>query len=362
MELIVIAGIVLVVVILFLVFRIATLVGVLKGTDKKFGGGQSNQVNAILLLAFVVISGIVLAWYAYTRYDEYTMPVASEHGVITDNLFMVTTVVTGIVFVITQVLLFYFPYKYQYKEDRKAFFYPDNNKVELIWTVIPAITMAILVFYGLVVWNDITAAAPEEAERVEILGHQFAWKVRYPGVKDNTLGKHDYRLIMPENPVGVDFSDPNAFDDFSAGQMYVPKGKPVELKIRARDVLHSVFAPHFRLKMDAVPGMVTSFWFVPTKTTAEMRTETGNPDFNYEIACTEICGTGHFGMKMLIVVVEPEEFEQWKSEQQTLIQRNPELLKYVSEDLQELAKIKSGLAELSENENDESVSVAKSSK
>lgn len=360
MNLIVIAGIVLVVVILFLVFRIATLVGVLKGTDKKFGGGQSNKINGLLMMVFLVVSGVVLTWYAYTKYDQYTLPVASEHGVITDNLFIVTTVITGIVFFITQVLLFYFPWRYQYKEDRKAFFYPDNNKIELIWTVIPAITMAILVFYGLVVWNDITDEAPEESERVEILGHQFAWKVRYPG-KDNALGQHDYRLIMPENPVGVDFRDKNAFDDFSAGQMYLPKGKPVELRIRARDVLHSVFAPHFRLKMDAVPGMVTSFWFVPTKTTEEMRTETGNPDFNYEIACTEICGSGHFGMRMMIIVVEPEEFEEWKNSQETLIQRNPSLLKYVAEDLQEMAKIKSGLADIKEDDN-ESVSVAGSNK
>ena len=123
------------------------------------------------------------------------------------------------------------------------------------------------------------------------------------------------------------------------------------MQIRARDVLHSVFAPHFRLKMDAVPGMPTTFWFVPTKTTAEMREETKNPDFNYEIACTEICGQGHFSMRMIAVVIEQSEFDAWKKEQQTMIQRDPGLLKYVSQDLKELAKIKSGLAE---NENVES--------
>ncbi|HEX9651716.1 MAG TPA: cytochrome c oxidase subunit II [Cyclobacteriaceae bacterium] len=358
MKVIVIAGIVLIVVILFLIFRIATLVGILKGGEKR--DGQSNQINALLLLIFIIVSGSVLLWYAYTKYDEYTLPVASEHGVITDNLFWVTTLITGFVFIITQALLFYFPFKYQYKEGRKAFFYPDNNMIEMLWTIIPAIALAILIFYGLTVWNDITDEAPQEAERIEILGHQFAWKLRYSG-RDNLLGKHDYRLIMAENPVGVDFTDKNAFDDFSAGQMYVPKGRPVELRIRARDVLHSVFAPHFRLKMDAVPGMVTSFWFVPTKTTAEMRVETGNVNFNYEIACTEICGYGHFGMRMIVIVVEPKEFDQWKASQETLIQREPGLLKYVSEDLKELARIKSGLTDIQDKES-ESVSVAGSNK
>jgi cytochrome c oxidase subunit 2 len=113
--------------------------------------------------------------------------------------------------------------------------------------------------------------------------------------------------------------------------------------------------------MDAVPGMVTSFWFVPTKTTAEMRVETGNVNFNYEIACTEICGYGHFGMRMIVIVVEPKEFDQWKASQETLIQREPGLLKYVSEDLKELARIKSGLTDIQDKES-ESVSVAGSNK
>lgn len=357
MKLILVAGVVLILVILYLIFRITTLVGVLKGTDKKIA---SNQINGFLFIVVFLFLGSLLVWYSYTRFHQYHLPIASDHGEVTDQLFWITTGITGVVFVITQVLLFYFPFRYQHSDKRKALFYPDNSKIEMLWTVIPAIVLAALIFYGLKVWTDITKAAPKNAEVVEIMGHQFAWKLRYPG-KDNTLGKYDYRLTMPDNPMGVDFTDDHSFDDFSAGQMYLPKGRPVQLKIRARDVIHSVFAPHFRLKMDAVPGMPTTFWFVPNTTTEEMRKKTGNPDFNYEIACAEVCGQGHFSMRMIVVVVEPDEFDAWKKEQQTMIQRDPGLMKYVSDDLKESAKIKSGLAQSEELESEQAVSVAGSS-
>src|SRR5690606_18298201 len=113
------------------------------------------------------------------------------------------------------------------------------------------------------------------------------------------------------NEFGLDFTDRSSFDDFIPRELYLPKGRPVEIKIRARDVLHSFYLPHFRVKMDAVPGMPTRFGFTPTKTTEEMREETGNPDFNYELACAEVCGRGHFSMRMIVVVLEPEEYDKW---------------------------------------------------
>jgi cytochrome c oxidase subunit 2 len=246
--------------------------------------------------------------------------------------------VTGIVFLITHILLFIFPYKYQYSEKRKASFYPDNNKLEVIWTIVPAIVLAGLVISGWVAWSDITAPAPENAHTIEIMGYQFAWEVRYPG-KDNVLGDYDYRLITATNSHGIDFSDKNSVDDFPSPVVVIPKGEPVLFKIRARDVLHSVFAPHMRLKMDAVPGMPTRFWFIPTKTTAEMREETGNPDFNYEIACTEICGRGHFSMRKVIEVVEPEAYQKWYAEQRSFIQMNPALASGVSAEVKEVAEV-----------------------
>ncbi len=323
--------------VVWMVYRIQTLVSVVKGSDKKIATG-SNKVNAFLFLVFLVGSGILMFWYSIKEFDNYQLPIASEHGVITDELFWITMAVTGVVFLITHVLLFIFPYKYQYKEGRKAAFYPENHKLELIWTVVPGVVMAGLVISGWMAWSDITAPAPEKAHVVEIMGYQFAWDVRYPG-KDNVLGDYDYRLINASNSHGIDFTDKNSIDDFPSPKVVIPKGEPVLFKIRARDVLHSVFAPHMRLKMDAVPGMPTRFWFVPTKTTAEMRAELNDPEFEYEIACTEICGRGHFSMKKVIEVVEPAEYRKWLAEQKSFVQQNPSLAEGLKTEKKEIAGI-----------------------
>ncbi len=341
-------GVALVLLILFMMFRIGTLLNVAKGSDKKITTG-SNKVNAILFLIFLIGGFGWMFWYSIVYFDDYTLPVASEHGVVTDHLFWVTMAVTGVVFVITHILLFVFPLKYYYKEDRKAMFFPENHKLELIWTIVPAIVLSALVFTGLQAWNDITSAAPEDSEVIEVFGQQFAWVSRYPGA-DDKLGDFDYRKISLDNKVGVDFTDENALDDFIPREIHLPKGRPVLFKIRARDVLHSVYAPHFRLKMDAVPGMPTQFHFVPTKTTAEMREETGNPEFNYELACAEVCGRGHFAMRLLIVVDTEEDYQKWKSEQKTLLAQSEELMDLVPADLKELAKIKAGVEETVEEE------------
>lgn len=330
-------GVLLLLSIIWMVYRIQTLVSVVKGSDKKIATG-SNKVNAILFVLFLVGTGILMFWYSIKEFDNYELPVASEHGVVTDSLFWITMAVTGVVFLITHILLFIFPYKYQYKEDRKATFYPDNNKLEIIWTAVPGVVLAGLVISGWMAWSDITAPAPENAHVIEIMGSQFQWDVRYPG-KDNVLGDYDYRLITATNGHGVDFTDKNAVDDFPSPVVVIPKGEPVLFKIRARDVLHSVFAPHMRLKMDAVPGMPTRFWFVPTKTTAEMREETGNPEFQYEIACTEICGRGHFSMRKIIEVVEPAEYQKWFAEQQTFIQMDPALAEGYQPEVKEVAEV-----------------------
>ncbi|MBB6328822.1 cytochrome c oxidase subunit 2 [Algoriphagus iocasae] len=329
-------GVLLLLSIIWMVYRIQSLVSVVKGSNKKIATG-SNKVNAILFVLFLLGTGFLMFWYSIKEFDNYELPVASEHGVVTDGLFWVTMAVTGVVFLITHVLLFIFPYKYQYKEDRKATFYPDNNKLEIIWTLVPGVVLAGLVITGWMAWSDITAPAPENAHVVEIMGSQFQWDIRYPG-KDNVLGDYDYRLTSATNAHGVDFTDKNAMDDFPSPVVVIPKGEPVLFKIRARDVLHSVFAPHMRLKMDAVPGMPTRFWFVPTKTTAEMREETGNPEFEYEIACTEICGRGHFSMRKIIQVVEPEEYQKWFAEQRSFIQMNPSLAEGIPAEAKELAE------------------------
>jgi cytochrome c oxidase subunit II len=341
MTLIVVLGVVLVLAIFFLIFRLGSLVSVAKG-KKQDDVGSSNSINAMLFVLFAIFGFGAFFWYSFAHFDEYTLPIASEHGAVTDTLFWVTMAITVIAFTIISIVKFVFIYQYQYKEGRKATFYPDNHYLELAWTIIPAIVLAVLVFTGLRAWNDITAPASDQAEVIEVIAQQFAWSVRYPG-NDNVLGDYHYQKIDAFNEFGLDLSDNKAFDDFKSLELHIPKGKEILLKIRAKDVLHSVFLPHFRVKMDAVPGMPTQFKFIATKTTQEMRDELGNPEFNYELACTEICGKGHFSMKMSVVVDTEEDFEVWKKSQEAWLKQNPDYLKNVPANLRESAMIKAGI-------------------
>jgi cytochrome c oxidase subunit 2 len=226
----------------------------------------------------------------------------------------ITLAVTGVVFLLTQVLLFWFAYKYQYKETRTVYYFPHNNKLELIWTVVPAIFLTVLVGFGLFYWFKITGDAPKDSQIVEITGKQFNWMMRYPG-KDNVLGRKNYRLTDASNgnALGVDWEDAASHDDIEATEMHLVVGKPVQLVINAQDVIHDVGLVHFRLKMDAVPGIPTTLWFTPKYTTAQMKEITGNKDFVYEISCDQMCGSGHYSMRGVIVVETQEEYDAWIS-------------------------------------------------
>lgn len=342
MSLIIVLSVALILGILYLIFRVSSLVGIAKGKQGK--PDSANSINAGLFIVFMVLSLAGFFWYSFTHFKSYTLPVASQHGVRTDTLFWVTMGVTVVAFVIISIVMFVFLYKYRYQEGRKAKFYPDNHYLELTWTIVPAIVLTVLIFTGLKAWNDITSQASKDAEVIEIVAQQFAWTARYPGVKDQTLGKTNYKLIDNfGNEFGLDLTDKNSFDDFKSLELHLPKGKEILLKIRAKDVLHSVFLPHFRVKMDAVPGMPTQFKFVVTKTTEEMRKETGDPNFGYELACTEICGRGHFSMRMPVVVEEEEAFNKWKASQETWLKQNPDYLKKIPDALKEAAMIKAGM-------------------
>ncbi len=311
-------GVIILLAILLLLYRVYTLVSVARGSDK-IRVSLSNKVNALLFLVFLVVMGGLFFWYSFDAYDNYQQPFAAEHGDDYESLFWATMWVSVAAFLITNVALFWFAFRYQYNDNKRALFYPDNTKLEIVWTIIPAIVLVTLVFGGFKVWNQMTDEAPQEAEVMEIMGYQFDWAIRYPGA-DGKLGNYNYRFVDAENPMGIDAEDPAAMDDFMPREIHFAKGVPVEIKIRARDVLHSVSLPHFRQKMDAMPGMPTRMWFIPTKTTAEMRKELNNPDFNYELACQQICGRGHFSMRKIIIVDEPAEYQKWKAEQEAWMQ------------------------------------------
>ena len=298
-------------VITFQIAKASEYVAVLRGYERS--RKQSNKINGFLLLAFLIL-GLIGVYYCNEQLKGKILgEPASDHGVLVDRMLYVTIAITFIVFVITQVALFWFSYKYQEKENQKAFYFPHNNKLELIWTVIPAIVLTILVGVGIFYWFKITGAAPKNAMQVEIVGKQFGWEMRYPG-KDGVLGKKYFKNVNPaaNNPVGQIWDDPANYDDvFVEQEMHLVVGKPVQLVIGAKDVIHDVGLAHFRLKMDAVPGTPTTMWFTPTITTADMRKKTGNPDFVYEISCDQMCGKGHWSMRGVIVVETQEEFDAW---------------------------------------------------
>jgi cytochrome c oxidase subunit 2 len=277
-----------------------------------------NKVMGVCFAIFLVL-GFYGSYWEFTNQGVMKLPdAASIHGVDLDNMFTVTFAITVVVFFITQFLLFGFAFKYSGSDKRKAYFYPHNNTIEKIWTVIPAIVLTVLVITGFFTWtrimntNDVKGEA--KAMNIDITAHQFAWELRYPG-KDGILGNKDYKLVTGINKIGVDFKDKNSFDDIAVDTIVLPVNRPVRLNIIAQDVIHSVFMPHFRVQINAVPGLPTFFKFTPTITTMEMRAKEDNPKFEYLLYCNKICGASHYAMQKIIRVVTQPEYETWLAQQ-----------------------------------------------
>ncbi|MDZ4757967.1 MAG: cytochrome c oxidase subunit II [Bacteroidota bacterium] len=276
-----------------------------------------NKWNPRLMVLFLIAFLSAGVYEAIADSDYYMPESASEHGVGIDNMFSLTTVLILIVFFITQAALFIFPYKYRMRKGHTAYFYSHNDRLEIIWTVIPAIALSILITGGLKSWNSITSPAPTDAQHIEVYAKQFGWTARYEG-KDMKLGKHNFRLIKDDNDLGIDWSDAKSHDDVqNNSEIHLIKGKNVEFKFRAKDVIHSAYMPYFRLQMNVVPGVPTSFWMKPILTTLEMRNvlrANGRPDandFEYYLYCNKICGSAHYNMKIKVVVEDEESYNKW---------------------------------------------------
>jgi cytochrome c oxidase subunit 2 len=321
-----VAAILLVFVVIFQIAKASEYVAVLKGEEKS--RKQNNKINGFLMIAFLFL-GLIGVYYCHEIMKGRILgESASVEGEKVDEMFYITTVICGIVFFITQILLFWFSYKYQEKENAKVFFFPHNNRLEVLWTVVPAIALSVLVVIGLRNWFIFTGDAPKNSLIVEITGKQFGWIMRYPG-RDGQFGKKYFRNIDPSNnELGLiwtdnkDFNqkaDPATFDDIVQNQtMYIVKNRPVKLIIHSRDVIHDVGLSHFRMKMDAVPGTPTTLWFTPKFTTNEMKEKTNNTNFEYEISCNQICGNGHYSMKGIIKVITQQEYSAWIATQKPL--------------------------------------------
>lgn len=333
--LLVIISIILIAVIIVQIGKVTELAAKIRGEEEmQYEVNRSQGGYMILFLVVFLIGCIVSAVYFKNYMLGYGphLP-ASEHGSILDKMFNVTLFFTGIVFVITHILLFYFSWKYSAKKGKKALFIPHDNKLEIIWTAIPAVVMTFLVVGGLDAWNEVMADVSEDDKYLEIeaTGFQFGWNLRYPGA-DGLIGEKNYKLISSENPLGQNWKDEKNLDDFLATELVLPVGQKVRVRITAQDVLHNFYLPHFRVKMDAIPGMPTYFVFTPSKTTEEYRQELKKypeynaPDpadpskmlwetFEYELACAELCGRGHYSMKRPVKIVSQEEYDTWLASQ-----------------------------------------------
>ena len=320
-----------------------------KKDDSQVASEKDNDLQGKLMFAFLVFIYLVTI-YSFASYTKVLLPEsASEHGYTYDKLFLISFLSIFLVQTVTQALLHYFAYKYRGINGRKASFITHNNKLELVWTVIPAIVLFTLILYGMTTWSDImNFEEDEDALVVELYAAQWNWKARYAG-DDNVLGDANVRFLNDfdgRNSVGIDSSDPNGLDDVVVTQeFHLPVNRKVIFKIRSQDVLHSAYMPHFRAQMNAVPGMITEFSFTPTVTTAEMRL---NPEvvskvnrinkirydnsqeliakgeeslepyqFDYLLLCAKICGSSHYNMQMKIVVESEKDFNKWLNDQNT---------------------------------------------
>ena len=318
----------------------------------------ANDFNArfgvFFMVAFLVGCVMCTIYYKNSTLGYGPNGAASEHGAWIDSAFHTTLIFTGIVFFLTQIALFWFAYKYRGRENKIAYFQPHDTRLELIWTAIPALVMFYLVADGLTIWNKAMADVPVDAVsgvdyiEIEATGKQFAWDIRYPGA-DGVLGAKYFKNISGTNPLGQVWTDNENLDDQHVGEIVLPVGKQVRVRITAQDVLHNFYLPHFRVKMDAVPGIPTYFVFRPTTTTEEYREKLGSLDkvgtplypewhepydpdepdgpkryeaFNYELACAELCGKSHFSMRREVKIVSEEEYEEWLAQQSSFYLTN----------------------------------------
>lgn len=330
MKLLILIGLVLLIIAVHQLMRVIELSRQFKKGNEWTVTDSDNSFNgkAMLLFGFAFIG---FFFWQINRWSDNELPdAASEHGVKIDALWDYNMYLVSLVFVLVNAFLFYFAYKYKGKKGVKAAFFAHDNRLEMIWTIVPAVTLAFIIIFGLKYWNDITTPS-QSADKItiELYAKQFDWTARYAGF-DKKLGSTDYRQIDGGNSVGLDTLDATGYDDIIVkNEFHIPVGKEIEFKMRSRDVIHSAYMPHFRAQMNCVPGMVTNFKFTPNKTTAEMRKDPyviqlmaginevrakkgEEPvEFDFILLCNKICGTSHYNMQMTIIVESEKDYKDW---------------------------------------------------
>lgn len=253
----------------------------------------------------LVLSLIVIAAVAFHFLSPWTFTSLASNWSQIDVTLQITIAITGLVFIAINLFVAYTLIRYRRREGQRAAYEPENKKLE--WTLIGLTALGVfaLLSPGLFVYSKFIRP-PAEAIGVEILARQWAWSFRFPG-EDGQFGRAGVEFITPDNPFGLDPEDPAGQDDrlVPSGAVHLPLNVPVQVQLRSQDVLHSFFVPQLRVKMDAVPGIVTRVWFTPTRTGT------------FEIACAEYCGQGHHVMRGTLTVEPREAFQAWLNSQRS---------------------------------------------
>ena len=266
-----------------------------------------------MLVAFILVLVAVGSVVFHFMSPWWWTPIASNWSYI-DHTLIITFWITGVVF--TAVVLFtaYCVFRFRHQEGR-VLYEPENKKLEWWLTIVTGVGVAAMLTPGLFVWNQFVTV-PADATEFEVVGQQWQWSFRLPG-KDGRLGTSDIRNVSSDNPLGLNPNDPNNRDDvvIVGDDLHLVVGKPVKALLRSIDVLHDFFVPQFRAKMDMVPGMVTYFWFTPTRTGT------------FEALCFELCGIGHPNMRGKVVVETESDYQAWLKKQKTFAQLSAQAIK-----------------------------------
>jgi len=258
-------------------------------------------------------------------------PLATTHGGQIDGLIGWMHIFMAILFVGWGAFLVYALIRFRKSRNPVANYAGVKSHTSSYLEVAVAVVEMVLLFaFSIPLWAARVDRMPpaNEALVVQVTGEQFAWNIHYPG-PDGVFGRTDIKLIDAQaNPLGIDRSDPAAKDDVTTlNQLYLPVNKPIIVRLRSKDVIHSFGVPEFRVKQDAVPGLTIPIWFIPDVTTAEMRTRTGNAEFQYEIACAQLCGLGHYRMRGFVTVLSADEFQKWMQDEQEKLKSESDIFR-----------------------------------
>ncbi len=257
----------------------------------------------VIALVLVVVGSV--AFHIWNPW--WLTPIASNWQHI-DTMIAITFWITGAVFTAVVLFMAYCVFRFRHIEGRQAAYEPENKKLEWWLASVTAVGVAAMLAPGLFVWSQFVTVPPNATE-FEAVGQQWNWSFRLPG-KGGRLGTSDIKYISSDNPLGLNPNDPNGKDNvvIVGDDLHLPVGKPVKVLLRSVDVVHDFYVPEFRAKMDLVPGMVTRFWFTPTRTGS------------FEILCAGFCGVGHPQMRGKVVVDTENDYQAWLGKQQTFAQ------------------------------------------